>query len=54
MNRGNEFLEGCRSNSEQVNEKTGNCFNKNKGYIEDDEVQQGENELNNLGLMYIE
>ena len=54
VNRGNEFLEGCRSNSEQVNEKTGNCFNKNKGYIDDDEVQQGENELNNLGLMYIE
>lgn len=54
VNRGNEYLEGYGGNCEPVNEKSKNCFNKNIEFIEDDEEQQHDNDLNNLGLMYID
>ena len=54
VNGGNEYLEGYVGNCEPLNERNGNCFNENIKFIEDDEEQQDDNELNNLGLMYME
>ena len=54
VNGGNEYLEGYVGNCEPLNERNGNCFKENIKFIEDDEEHQDDNELNNLGLMYME